>query len=293
MDTKLLHAFQLTYRRGSIRQAAGELYITPQGLSRNLQTLERDLGVTLFERTKQGIVPTAAGMYLYEHSDEMDRYLARLRDDLAVISAKNQSLSLAACFGSLCALSYQSFAQFQEQHPDLDIAWNELTDVRARNQLEDGLADIALLPMDLSKQDERYTSDLLTDSGIVALVGEGHPLYDRQAITLEDLRDETIVIVGDDFWMHGEFRRCCEARGFTPDIPISVGDITVCPYLSSQGVGIGIVPDFIADLTPVPGLRVIPLDEPGYRWRVYANRDNRRLLSPGARAFYQFFLPNA
>lgn len=79
----------------------------------------------------KGIVPTAAGTYLYEHADEMDRYLARLRDDLAVISAKNQSLSLAACFGSLCALSYQRIARFQGQHPDLDIAWNELTDVRA------------------------------------------------------------------------------------------------------------------------------------------------------------------
>lgn len=65
MDSKLLKWYVKLYEKRSLRQAAADLYISPQGLSHGLQSLENELDVILFERTAQGLTPTEAGSYFY------------------------------------------------------------------------------------------------------------------------------------------------------------------------------------------------------------------------------------
>ena len=61
MDTKDIRSFRLVYEERSINQAAKQLFITPQGLSRIIHKLEEELQIVLFERTKGGMVPTECG----------------------------------------------------------------------------------------------------------------------------------------------------------------------------------------------------------------------------------------
>ena len=65
MDFKTLEYYRKIYEKRSIRQAAAELYISPQGLSRTLYALEEELQVRLFERSVKGLEPTRAGDYFY------------------------------------------------------------------------------------------------------------------------------------------------------------------------------------------------------------------------------------
>lgn len=61
MDTKDIRSFRLVYEERSVNQAAKQLFITPQGLSRIIHKLEEELQIVLFERTKGGMVPTECG----------------------------------------------------------------------------------------------------------------------------------------------------------------------------------------------------------------------------------------
>ena len=61
MDTKDLRCFRQVYEDRSINQAAKQLFITPQGLSRIITKLEGELQAPLFERTPTGMVPTESG----------------------------------------------------------------------------------------------------------------------------------------------------------------------------------------------------------------------------------------
>ena len=54
MNTKTLTEFQAVYENQSIHKAARQLFITPQGLGKNIRQLEEELHTQLFERTKQG-----------------------------------------------------------------------------------------------------------------------------------------------------------------------------------------------------------------------------------------------
>ena len=59
------------YETRSINKAAKSLFISPQGLGKLLDRLEQELRIQLFERTKQGLIPTEAGVFFYEKSQKL------------------------------------------------------------------------------------------------------------------------------------------------------------------------------------------------------------------------------
>ncbi|CBK74932.1 Transcriptional regulator [Butyrivibrio fibrisolvens 16/4] len=63
MDVKDIRSFMECYETRSINKAAKSLYISPQGLGKLLDRLEHELRIQLFDRTKQGLVPTEAGVF--------------------------------------------------------------------------------------------------------------------------------------------------------------------------------------------------------------------------------------
>ena len=54
MNTKILKCFQAVYEEKSLGKAARRLYITPQGLSKNIRQLEEELGASLFFAPPRG-----------------------------------------------------------------------------------------------------------------------------------------------------------------------------------------------------------------------------------------------
>ena len=63
MNTKILKCFQTVYEEKNLGRAARRLYITPQGLSKNIRQLEEELGSSLFLRTAQGMEPTEGDIF--------------------------------------------------------------------------------------------------------------------------------------------------------------------------------------------------------------------------------------
>ena len=61
VDLRHLRSFLVVAEEASITRAAARMYLTQQGLSRQIQVLERALGVTLLVRTSRGVLLTAAG----------------------------------------------------------------------------------------------------------------------------------------------------------------------------------------------------------------------------------------
>lgn len=60
-----LRAFWTVMRRGSLREAAGELLMTPQAVGHHMKALERTLQVTLFDRKQNAIKPTEQAVLLF------------------------------------------------------------------------------------------------------------------------------------------------------------------------------------------------------------------------------------
>ena len=125
---ELLHSFEAVARRLSFTLAAQELFLTQSAVSRQIQSLEADLGVVLFERRHRALVLTEAGTVLQRAVVDS---LERLRDATARVRQATQGRQVAitttAGFASLWLIP--RLAQFTASHPQVDVRVSATSEV--------------------------------------------------------------------------------------------------------------------------------------------------------------------
>jgi len=116
----LLRGFVAVARRMSITLAAGDLFLTQSAVSRQIRSLEDELGVALFERRHRGIVLTPAGERLFRHADawfdQLGEVLAALRPDSAAAP-----VNVTATIAVTALWLLPQLGRFQAEHPALDV----------------------------------------------------------------------------------------------------------------------------------------------------------------------------
>ena len=96
-----IRAFLLAARLGSFSQAARELYLTPNAVKKRVEALERQTGLTLFERSNHGLVLTPAGTSLATDLRSVSRQLERAVADARAIQERRAGtvwLGISATF---------------------------------------------------------------------------------------------------------------------------------------------------------------------------------------------------
>lgn len=141
-DWNRARAFLVTAEEGSLTAAARALGLTQPTLSRQVEALETELSLVLFERIGRGLVLTPAGLELLEHVRGMGEAATRLS-----IAASGQSQSIDGPICITASEAYSAFllppiiARLRKAHPGLEVeivASNASSDLRRRE------ADIAI-----------------------------------------------------------------------------------------------------------------------------------------------------
>ena len=101
MNTKDLKCFQAVYEERSVSRAARRLFITPQGLSKNIRQLEEELHAVLFVRTSHGMAPTESGRFLYERSGRVIRQLEEIENGLRQLEQRRERIRIGCANGAL------------------------------------------------------------------------------------------------------------------------------------------------------------------------------------------------
>jgi DNA-binding transcriptional LysR family regulator len=116
----LLKGFEAAARHLSFTKAAEELFLTQSALSRQMQTLEEQLGLPLFERRHRQLLLTDAGQLLQATAksvlDQIGQAVSAMRRDQA---AQPLKVSTNQPFASLWLIPRLS--HFRERHPDIDV----------------------------------------------------------------------------------------------------------------------------------------------------------------------------
>lgn len=289
MNTKDLKCFQAVYEEGSIHQAARKLYITPQGLSRNIRTLENELDAVLFERTKKGITPTESAEFLYRKAERIIAQLEEIEYGLRQLEHQKIVLRIGCACGVLNVVPFQLILDFMGSHPMIRVEWceyanREVTEMLAASKIEYGFT-VGECGVEGMVQRRVAVRDVLL------LVYEGHPLYDCGRVSIDMLRDENLILMNENFHMFHDVRKACQVRGFLPKIVAKTADGPFLYKLCAQKIGLAVIPDFMADDFKMEGLRAIPFAE-GLTWEVYGGfMENNRHFETIA-AFDQYLKEN-
>lgn len=268
MDIKHLTYFIQTYRDGSFSKAAKNLYITPQGLSKAIKTLEQELKVPLFYRSQRGIKPTEYGTYLYQHFeplvDKLKSVLNHLND---MVNEGEKRISAGFTSGIINALSSDFISSFQASYPNVELYVVENGDLILEEAVYNEEVDLAFVIGPVNR--DKFDIYSIKKEDLCVLVNVSHPLSQKTSINFTDLKNHNISIINDNFKLYHNFITKCKHSGFKPKITFPAADILTVHQLSNLNKCIGISANFVVDAVNYPNVVSIPFDDTTFSWEIY------------------------
>lgn len=247
LEVKRLRILREVASHGSFSSAAESLYLSQSAVSQQIATLEREVGMTLIDRSREGATLTEAGRVLVSHAEAAIARLDEAERELAALAGLEGGEVRIASFPSASAtLLTSAVSDFVARYPKVRISVAEEEPEEALPRLRAGELDMALtfdypdVPADEERDVERTL--LLTEAMHVALPPR-HPLAKRARVPMIELRDEP--------WLSGAcpsscgevVKATCRAAGFEPHVAYESDDYHVLQGYVAAGLGVTLLPD--------------------------------------------------
>ncbi|MEU6731232.1 LysR family transcriptional regulator [Nonomuraea wenchangensis] len=194
MDLDTVRTFVAAADAGQFQEAAAELAITQQAVSKRVAALERDLGVRLFTRTPRGAALTIDGQAFLPHARELLRAAER-----AVASVRTGSRALRVDVLASRGAASGLMRAFHRAHPEIELGVVMLHDIEAAvAALRSGTIDASFRAVNAPGRPppEDLASVRVLDEPLELLTGPAHALASARSVTPAQL-------AGHRIWMPG------------------------------------------------------------------------------------------
>ncbi|PEQ11685.1 LysR family transcriptional regulator [Novosphingobium sp. PC22D] len=196
LDLRYLKYAVLVAEAGSFRRAAERLSIAQSTISRRVQMLERQLGVSLFERSPSGAGLTPEGERFLQQAAVGARYL---RDAAAEIRSVKRRTTGLIRFGILetfpAAPIIDLLGSFRNLNPTIEVKLEEGTSEENSAGVKRGLLDAAICLSESVEPDFRMRR--LCKPDLFVAMSPRHTLASRPYLSWEDIRDEVFLVRSD------------------------------------------------------------------------------------------------
>lgn len=267
-------AEELHFGRASARE-----HIVQSALSQQIQRLERELGVSLLERSTHHVALTAAGAAFLVPARRILAEVERAAD----VARRAVGATPALRVGIIDS-GYDSMPQIlheaQARHPDLVIHQIEVGVPEQYQLLIDGRLDVGIGRAALAPPE--VASLLFRRDPLGVLVPGDHPFADLEGVSVAALAAEPLLLAEDK--QAPEFNQfvveMCRSAGFTPNVyEGTVESVRAAADLVAQGRCLHCVPS--SCIAALPGIMWRPLIEPAsyYPWSILwrASDDSERV----------------
>lgn len=247
MNPRQLKTFLAVAKHGNFTRAAGDANLAQSSLSDQIQVLEEELGVQLFERSRQGVTLTPAGDTLKAYAEEI---LALNDEAKAAIRAAAGLGGQTLAIGTLETVAAEKFApflsRFREAHADIGLTLKIAGSGELQRRLEDGSIDIAIT-FDRGEQDERFVTRLVSREPLMLIAGRNAGAIPPG--NLADLSQLPFIATETGCVYRRLFDTAFAEAGIaTPDIVTQADSIQTIIRLVASGAGYGLVPRLAANL---------------------------------------------
>src|SRR5580692_4178691 len=266
-----LRLFLVVLEEGSLRRAADRLRIAQSAISRQMQSLELDLGGRVLERTSAGVRPTNKGQVLAERAKTL---LAAFDSARAEVRRLNRKESDRLRIGYI-ASAFQEYlgpalAVLRRAYPKLKVKMLDQTPGEMIIALRQDKIDLALTlhGIDLLSRDF-YARKLATVRSVVALP-ISHRFATERQVSLSQLEGETFVRGSDDLvpgYTQKIIQFCRKYGGFRPRLATidKFNSLVESLSLAANEEAISIQPAFISHVN-IPNVVMVPIADAGATW---------------------------
>lgn len=243
MDIRTLRYFASVAELLSFSSAAEELGLSQSAVSRQIQLMEVELGLKLFDRVGRKVFLTPAGRELLQHSYEVQRGLDSFLSRAAELSSGKQGvLRFGATPQTLESLISIVLPRFQQKHPDVQVFLVEDGSTNLAQAVEQGEIDLAVGALD---RERPLRSRPLFPLVVLAALPVGHRLSNRSSIEISDLDGDPLMLLRKDFMTRKLFDGACQVAHISPRVLIESASPHCLLTLVQSGLGVAIVPSTV------------------------------------------------
>ncbi|MGN6214927.1 LysR substrate-binding domain-containing protein [Parafilimonas sp.] len=192
-------------------EAAAQCFITQPTLSMQVQKLEEELGVKIFDRSKQPVLPTDPGVEIIEHAKKI---LAE-RDALnEMINAKKDLVKGELKLGIIPTLAPYLLPlfipSFTKKHEQIKLVINELTTSNIIANLRQGKIDAGILVTPLNETGVK--EDVLFYEEMLAYVSKNNAVYKKTYLLPKDIDPDKLLLLQEGHCFRSQMVQLCELQ---------------------------------------------------------------------------------
>jgi DNA-binding transcriptional LysR family regulator len=232
-------------RLGTMRAASEELAIATSSISRQISSLEKDLGIRLIESGRRKVKLTEAGRaacahYLEARAHE-EVFLSRLEE---LRSTRTGSVDLAVGEAFITSHFNESLHQFMKSYPGMTVRLRMSGTNHTETLVGDDEVHFGLI-FDVPR-DHRLRARTSLAQPLRVIVHPAHELARKSIVGLADLKGYGIGLPDDSFRMRQIVRAAEQQDGVQLEPELIANSMTVLKDFALSGGGITFLPEFIA-----------------------------------------------
>lgn len=264
MNLEQLQGFVEIARLGHFTRAAEHLHLAQPSLSRQISSLERELGAELFHRARGHIALTAAGETLLPRARRMLADADAVRDEMAELAGLHRGRVRLGATPTLCiSLVAEAMSAFHTAHPGIELKLTEGGSRLLIEQLAGGALDMALITASegLPVGGAALVRTPLLIEELVVVSSAAQPAVTTDlAIDLQQLAQLPLIAFHESYDLRAATDVAFRAAGLAPETVVEGAEMDAVLRFVERGLGVAVVPAMV--LLDRPTLRSVRLVDP-------------------------------
>lgn len=249
MELRHLRYFVAVAEELSFGRAAAALNMSQPPLSKQIKDLEREIGATLFERTKRRVEITAAGQDFLLYAKDILRMADEARYRVQQVSTGEIGKLVIGFTGTTMYDLQEILRSFSQLHPNVEVILRRMSTATQLERLKERSISVGNLLLPIRESDLHFLP-IRMEPFVIALPSS-HPLAQhREPISISRFAEDNFIATprsaGTSYY--DAAMSVCVEGGFVPRISLEMDHSESIAAFVSIGMGVSLVPQSLANL---------------------------------------------
>lgn len=243
-------------------QTSKNMYVSQPAVTQAVNSIEKELGVILFKRTKRSVQLTSSGrLFFAKIQPLLTKYDNAVGETRALSDHEKSAITIDYTGTNYEANMYPKLMiKFNKIHPSVRVYLENHQHNMLKERLLHRDSDIAFITEDGGEYNHNFIFDELIEGTFVCVIPINNPLTKKNVIKVDDLKNETIILF--------EANQCppklteiqTKVKKELPNATFMYSSSAVLSHTMIQaGLGVAIMPTFVT-LNNQPDFKVLPME---------------------------------
>ena len=284
MNQRQISYFLEVYKEKSMTKAAANLFITPQGLSKTVATLEKELNIILFERKGNRISPTKEADKLSIHAKNLLTEYDMIEKKLFLNRNTVKCLPIYCSYDVPQLIPTDFFISFCQKYPNIKIELKEFPDNYISDAIEKNKIELGIIPGPFNPN--ILDSKPLWTEPFCLVINNANPLSNKKMVSLLDLDGLPLVVKDSNTQTSINQINSFMEKGISPQILLETTDAHLIHQMADDNYAAGISLLYLAKKHISKKTSILMFEDRSFSKTLHIVSNHNNILSFEANAFF-------